>query len=129
MELAVPSRPAASAPSAPAAAPAPQRVDLYTPIHKALRAFMSATLHDVGRMDAADDAEVAAALAQTRSLLEMCQGHLEKENASFTGDGGAPARVGCATAAARRARAVDPRAPSPSMPWQPQPGPPAPPPH
>ena len=81
MELAVPSRPAASAPAAPAAAPAAQRVDLYTPIHKALRAFMSATLHDIGRMDAADDAEVAAALAQTRSLLEICQGHLEKENA------------------------------------------------
>jgi len=83
MELDVLSRPAASAPLSPAAAlatPAAQRIDLYTPIHKALRAFMSATLHAVGRMDAADDAEVAAALAQTRALLETCQGHLEKEN-------------------------------------------------
>jgi hemerythrin-like domain-containing protein len=60
-----------------AAAP---RLDLYGPIHKALRAFMSHTLVAVGRLDTNDDAEVAVTLEQVRSLLEVLALHLEKEN-------------------------------------------------
>lgn len=56
------------------------RHDIYLPIHKALRAYMSETLAAVGRMDCDDDHDVAAALAQLRELLEICAGHLEHEN-------------------------------------------------
>lgn len=58
----------------------PARFDLYGPIHKALRAFMSETLVAVGRMDSNDDGEVAATLEQVRSLLELLTLHLEEEN-------------------------------------------------
>jgi hypothetical protein len=63
--------------SQPAATP---RHDMYLPIHKALRAYMSETLVAVGRMDCDDDQDVAAALARLRELLEVCAGHLEHEN-------------------------------------------------
>ena len=56
------------------------RYELYRPIHKALRAFMSDTLSVVGRMDANDEHDVAAALEQVRSLLAMLTIHLEDEN-------------------------------------------------
>ncbi len=56
------------------------RFDLYRPIHKALRAFMSDTLVAVGRMDADDAAEVAAAVEQTRALLGTLAVHLDDEN-------------------------------------------------
>ena len=60
-----------------AAAP---RVDLYRPIHKALRAFMADTLVAVGSMDTNDDSEVEATLERARSLLELLTLHLEEEN-------------------------------------------------
>lgn len=60
-----------------AAAP---RYDMYLPIHKALRAYMSETLTAVGRMDCDDDHDVATALAQLRELLQICAGHVEHEN-------------------------------------------------
>jgi hypothetical protein len=63
--------------AAPAAAPRP---DLYTPIHKALRAFMADTLQRVGAMDVDDDAERSTTLAQLEQLLDELRGHLGREN-------------------------------------------------
>ena len=74
MEQQVLARPAVHAPATAA------RFDMYTPIHKAVRAFMGETLRNVGRMDPADDAEVADVLGQARELLDFCTAHLEKEN-------------------------------------------------
>ena len=59
---------------------AASRYNIYTIIHKALRAFMADTLLKVGRMDVADDAEGGEAIAQVRALLVMCTGHLHHEN-------------------------------------------------
>ena len=59
---------------------ADRRYNIYTVIHKALRAFMSDTLLKVGNMDPADEAECGAAIAQLRGLLAMCSGHLHHEN-------------------------------------------------
>ena len=56
------------------------RYELYRPIHKALRAFMSDTLSVVGRMDTNDEHDVGAALEQVRSLLAVLTIHLEDEN-------------------------------------------------
>jgi hypothetical protein len=61
--------------------PALPRVDLYGPIHKALRLMMTDTLQRLGRLDAEDAAETAASLAQTEELLAACRAHLSKENA------------------------------------------------
>ena len=62
------------------ALPTTPRYELYRPIHKALRAFMSDTLSVVGRMDTNDEHDVTAALAQVRSLLAVLAIHLEDEN-------------------------------------------------
>lgn len=62
------------------AGPAAPRVDLYSGIHKALRLFMTDTLLRVGRLDAGDADELAATLAQLRSLLELCRSHVAHEN-------------------------------------------------
>lgn len=59
---------------------AARRYNIYTIVHKALRAFMTDTLQKIGRMDPADDGECAAAVAQLRHLLSMCTSHLEHEN-------------------------------------------------
>lgn len=56
------------------------RMDLYGPIHKALRCFMADTLARLGRCDVADAAELADATAALRTLLAMMRGHLEHEN-------------------------------------------------
>ena len=56
------------------------RYDIYTLIHKGLRSFMSETLAAVGRVDDSDPAEVSAAIAQVRGLLEICREHLFIEN-------------------------------------------------
>ncbi len=68
-----------SAAPAKAAAAAP-RIDLYSSIHKALRLFMTDTLVRVGRLDTGDADELAATLAQLRSLLELCRTHVAHEN-------------------------------------------------
>lgn len=60
--------------------PATARFDMYLPIHKALRAYMSETLTAVGRMDCGDDQEVTATLAQLRELLQICAAHVHHEN-------------------------------------------------
>jgi hypothetical protein len=56
-----------------------RRFDLYTFVHKGLRACMCDTLNAVGRMDTADADDVAAVAARVRALMEMCRAHLEKE--------------------------------------------------
>src|SRR5512143_337819 len=68
-----------SAANTQAATPAP-RFNMYVPIHKALRAFMSDTLMAVGRMDTGDDNDVAVTLDQARSLHAALTMHLESEN-------------------------------------------------
>jgi hypothetical protein len=62
-----------------AAAEAP-RFDMYSGIHKALRAFMADTLLAVGRMDPADEHDIAAVSARVLQLLGFCAGHLAHEN-------------------------------------------------
>jgi hypothetical protein len=62
-----------------AAAAAP-RMDMYTGIHKAMRAFMADTLLAVGRMDTADEPEFAQVTQRVLELLEFCRSHLEHEN-------------------------------------------------
>lgn len=58
-----------------------QRPNLYTMIHKALRAAMSETLSALGRMDPHDDADTTRVLGDVRALLALMRGHLEHENA------------------------------------------------
>ena len=62
-----------------AAAEAP-RFDMYSGIHKALRACMADTLLAVGRMDPADEQELAQVSERVLQLLGMCGGHLSHEN-------------------------------------------------
>jgi hemerythrin-like domain-containing protein len=56
------------------------RFDIYGLIHKALRAAMGETLTAVGRMDALDVDDTAAALARVRTVLTLARAHLEHEN-------------------------------------------------
>jgi hypothetical protein len=56
------------------------RLDLYAPIHKALRNFMTDTLSRIGRIDVFDSADMTAALAQLDALLGLCANHLQHEN-------------------------------------------------
>jgi len=60
--------------------PAAGRHDLYAQIHKGLRSFMADTLCTIGRLDAADEVELAEGAAQLRGLLALCRAHLEHEN-------------------------------------------------
>lgn len=56
------------------------RLDLYGPIHKALRLFMTDTLTRVGRLDVDDAASCDRVLAQTEALLLQMRRHVEHEN-------------------------------------------------
>ena len=56
------------------------RFDMYSGIHKALRAFMSDTLLAVGRMDPLDEDDVAQASGRVLDLMAVCAGHLQHEN-------------------------------------------------
>ncbi len=67
-------------PAAAASVAATARPDFYAPIHKALRSFMTDTLHRVGRVDIADAADLAATLGQLDALLDACLRHIEHEN-------------------------------------------------
>jgi len=62
-----------------AAAEAP-RFDMYSGIHKALRALMADSLLALGRMDPADQADVTQCAERVRALLGICAGHVEHEN-------------------------------------------------
>lgn len=57
-----------------------QRLDLYAPIHKALRAYMSDTLLALGRADATDAQTVDAAIQQLDALLVFCEQHIVHED-------------------------------------------------
>lgn len=59
----------------------PPRMDMYSPIHKALRAQMADTLLAVGRMDTDDAVEVAAVAHRVLELMDFCRSHLAHENA------------------------------------------------
>ena len=56
------------------------RLDVYAPIHRALRLFMSATLARVSAIDLSDVREVPSVLDQLEALLEMCRQHALIEN-------------------------------------------------
>jgi len=56
------------------------RFDIYRFVHKGLRAYMADVLTTLGRADYEDSVEIAASLAQVRSLLELCRAHLFAEN-------------------------------------------------
>jgi len=56
------------------------RFEMYTLVHKGLRAFMADVLVSVGRLDGDDDAHVAETLAKVRQLVEICRDHLFHEN-------------------------------------------------
>lgn len=61
--------------------PAPtRRVDIYAPIHKALRAFMCDTLVALGSLDGDDRKALSAGTAQVRLLAAFCASHLRHEN-------------------------------------------------
>lgn len=56
------------------------RPDIYRNIHRGLRLCMSQALAQVGRMDPADDRDLADTIAATREMLELFALHLEDEN-------------------------------------------------
>lgn len=56
------------------------RYNIYTLIHKGLRASMCQNLADLGRLDDSDTDAVNAQLDVTENLLHFCQGHLQHEN-------------------------------------------------
>jgi hypothetical protein len=56
------------------------RVDMYTLVHKGIRAFMGATLGAVGRMDVQDPQDISQALADVRALGTFLRAHLHHEN-------------------------------------------------
>jgi len=58
----------------------PVRLDIYAPIHRALRLFMCATLARVGSLDVSDGREVSAVLDQLEAMLELCREHALVEN-------------------------------------------------
>lgn len=62
------------------AAQAAKREDLYTTIHKALRALLCDALVSAGRMDCGDEAEVSSTLARVRQVIELTRHHLHHEN-------------------------------------------------
>ena len=63
-----------------AALQVPARLDMYTGIHKALRALMSDTLLAVGRMDPEDAAETNEISERVVGLMAFCASHLKHEN-------------------------------------------------
>lgn len=56
-----------------------ERLNLYTQIHKGLRACMSEVLVRVGRLDPHDSADIKAAAADVRGLIEFARDHLRHE--------------------------------------------------
>ncbi len=58
----------------------PARHDLYAPIHKALRLFMTDTLQILSRLDVDDPRDLAAGLARLDELLEAASRHVKHEN-------------------------------------------------
>jgi hypothetical protein len=63
----------------PSAQPRFDRLDIYGPIHKALRLCMMETLAKVGRADVHNAQELQGALADVDSLLALLRSHIDKE--------------------------------------------------
>lgn len=63
----------------PSASPA-ERLDFYTPIHKALRLFMTRVLSHVGMLDVTDAEERDRVLDEVDALLRQMRAHLQHEN-------------------------------------------------
>lgn len=57
-----------------------RRFDIYAPIHKALRLFMTDTLQELSRLDLDDPQDLAARLDQLDALLDAARCHLQHEN-------------------------------------------------
>jgi hypothetical protein len=57
-----------------------QRLDIYRPIHKALRSFICDTMLRVGRLDCADAQETSQVLAQARAMATFYIGHMRHED-------------------------------------------------
>lgn len=62
-----------------AEAQATPRLDLYAPIHKALRAWMFDTVMRVGRTDGLDAEGLQQTLSRVASLLAVCESHIHHE--------------------------------------------------
>ncbi|WP_233101959.1 hemerythrin domain-containing protein [Variovorax sp. IB41] len=60
--------------------PIQPRFDIYSSIHKALRALMADTLFKLGRMDPDDPQDVARTARDVRRLLDVCRAHADHEN-------------------------------------------------
>lgn len=71
---------ATSAQTAQTATSDSARYDIYAPIHKGLRSFMTDTLLRVGRLDVDDAAECERTLGQADALLDFCCRHIQHEN-------------------------------------------------
>lgn len=56
------------------------RHDIYSHIHKALRALMADTVVRLGRIDCADQQEVAELMAQVKALCTFTESHLHHED-------------------------------------------------
>ncbi len=56
------------------------RMDIYTDIHKALRAWMAHTLTCLGQLDASDDTSTTEVMAELAQLLDVLHGHVETED-------------------------------------------------
>lgn len=59
---------------------APAPYNIYTLIHKGLRASLCQNLVDLGKLDDTDPIAVANQLDITANLLDFCRGHLAHEN-------------------------------------------------
>lgn len=66
--------------STPSGTSAAGRLDIYAPIHKALRAMMLDTLLAVGRIDVNDCTEMHAVCERVLELADACTSHLKHEN-------------------------------------------------
>jgi hypothetical protein len=66
--------------AASAAAAETPRVDLYSGIHKAVRALMADTLLALGRMDPDDGPELAYTGLRVTRMLDFCRDHMRHEN-------------------------------------------------
>lgn len=57
-----------------------QRHDIYSNVHKALRAWFADTLVKAGNLDWTDDDDVDVVVNDICGLMALCRSHLEKEN-------------------------------------------------
>lgn len=56
------------------------RLDIYSAIHKAMRALMCDTLIALGQVDVDDEPELRATMDRVMLLAQLCQSHLEHED-------------------------------------------------